>query len=88
LELVRPRGVIVIKTTVAEKFSVNLAPLVVNEITVVGSRCGPFEPALKALSDGSVRVSEMISKTFPMERALEAFEFASRPAALKVLIKM
>lgn len=88
LGLVKPRGTIVVKTTVADRFSINLAPLVINEITVVGSRCGPFEPALKALADGSVQVKEMISKTFPMEQALEAFELASRPETLKVLIRM
>jgi threonine dehydrogenase-like Zn-dependent dehydrogenase len=88
LELVRPRGVIVVKTTTADKFSINLAPLVINEITVVGSRCGPFEPALKALADGSVRVAEMITKVFPMEQALEAFDVASRPETLKVIIRM
>jgi threonine dehydrogenase-like Zn-dependent dehydrogenase len=88
LELVKPRGTIVVKTTVADRFSINLAPLVINEITVVGSRCGPFEPALKALSDGSIRVSEMITRIFPMEQALDAFEFASRPEALKVIIRM
>ncbi|NQU07183.1 MAG: zinc-binding dehydrogenase, partial [Candidatus Abyssubacteria bacterium] len=88
LGLVKPRGTIVVKTTVAERFSINLAPLVINEITVVGSRCGPFEPALKALADGSVQVKEMISKTYPMEQALEAFELASRPETLKVLIRM
>jgi threonine dehydrogenase-like Zn-dependent dehydrogenase len=88
LGLVRPRGTIVVKTTVAERFSINLAPLVINEITVVGSRCGPFEPALNALADGSVRVNEMITGIFPVEQAPEAFELASRPEALKVLLRM
>jgi threonine dehydrogenase-like Zn-dependent dehydrogenase len=88
LSLVRPRGTIVVKTTVADKFSLNLAPLVINEIMVIGSRCGPFEPALKALADGSVRVADMITKTFPMEEALKAFEFAAKRESLKVLIKM
>ena len=88
LDLVRPRGTIIVKTTVADRFSINLAPLVINEITVIGSRCGPFEPALRALSDGSVRVSEMVTKIFSIEQALDAFEIASRPEALKVLIRM
>jgi threonine dehydrogenase-like Zn-dependent dehydrogenase len=87
LDLVRPRGVIVVKTTVADKFSINLAPLVINEITIVGSRCGPFEPALKALSDGSVKVAEMITGMFSMEQAVEALEVASRAGALKVIIE-
>ena len=88
LNLVKPRGTIVVKTTVADRFSINLAPLVINEITVVGSRCGPFEPALKALEDGSVHVAEMVSGIFPIEQALEAFEFALNPGALKVIIRM
>lgn len=88
LDRVKPRGTIVVKTTVADRFSVNLAPLVINEISVVGSRCGPFEPALRALSDGTVRVTEMISGIYPMEEALEAFECAASPEALKVLIRM
>ncbi|MBI5115131.1 alcohol dehydrogenase catalytic domain-containing protein [Candidatus Poribacteria bacterium] len=88
LDLVRPRGVIVVKTTVADRFFINLAPLVINEITVVGSRCGPFEPALKSLSDGSVKVAEMVTGIFPMEQALEAFEVASRAGSLKVIIRM
>ena len=60
----------------------------VDEVTVIGSRCGPFEPALQALSDGSVQMTEMISGVFPMEQALEAFELASQPETLKVLLKM
>ena len=88
LELVRPRGTIVIKTTVAQKFSINLAPLVINEITIVGSRCGPFAPSLDALAAGDVRVREMISSVFPLDSALEAFEVASKPETLKVLLRM
>jgi len=88
LMLVRPRGTIVVKTTVADRFSINLAPVVINEITIVGSRCGPFEPALEALSKGSIQVQEMISAVFPFDRALEAVEAASQPETLKVLVRM
>jgi threonine dehydrogenase-like Zn-dependent dehydrogenase len=88
LSLVRPRGAIVVKTTVADRFSINLAPLVINEITVIGSRCGPFAPALKALSDGAIHVTDMVSKIFRMEHAVEAFEFAAQSGTLKVLIRM
>jgi len=86
MRLIKPRGTIVMKTTVSDKYSVNLAPLVINEVTLVGSRCGPFKPALEALADGTVSVTDMITRIFPMEQALEAFEFASRPEALKVII--
>ena len=88
LMLVRPRGTIIIKTTVADRFSINLAPVVINEINIVGSRCGPFEPALKALSEGSAQVSELISAVYPLDRALEAFETAAEPDNLKVLLRM
>lgn len=88
LTLVRPRGTIVVKTTVADRFSINLAPVVINEITITGSRCGPFEPALEALSKGNIKVQEMISAVFPFERALEAVETASQPGTLKVLLRM
>jgi threonine dehydrogenase-like Zn-dependent dehydrogenase len=88
LMLVRPRGTIVIKTTVAERFSINLAPVVINEITIVGSRCGPFEPALNALSEGSVHVGELISAAYPFDRALEAFETAAEPDQIKVFLRM
>jgi threonine dehydrogenase-like Zn-dependent dehydrogenase len=88
LMLVRPRGTIVVKTTVADRFSINLAPVVINEITIVGSRCGPFEPALKALSEGSVQTNDLISAAYPFNRALEAFEAAADPKNLKALIRM
>jgi threonine dehydrogenase-like Zn-dependent dehydrogenase len=88
LDIVKPRGTIVVKTTVADKFYVNLAPLVINEISVIGSRCGPFEPALKALAEGSVYVKEMITAVFDIEHAHEAFELAAKPESLKVLIRI
>jgi len=88
LMLVRPRGTVVIKTTVADRFSINLAPLVINEINIVGSRCGPFEPALDALREGRVHVGELISAVYSFDRAIEAFENASKKDSLKVLLRM
>jgi len=83
---VKPRGVIVLKTTVAEGTNTNLAPIVVDEIHVVGSRCGPFEPALRSLSEKCIRLGPLISGIFSFSRAAEAFEKAKEKDSLKVLI--
>lgn len=88
MQLVRPRGTIVLKSTYPEAGGVNLAPLVVDEVTLVGSRCGPFPEALKALSREAVDVRSMISRTFPVERAIEAFEAARNPENVKILLKI
>jgi threonine dehydrogenase-like Zn-dependent dehydrogenase len=83
---VRPRGTLVLKTTVAGEHRLSLAPLVINEITVVGSRCGLFPPALQALTDGSVAVTPLIDATFPLADGAEALARAARPGVRKVLI--
>ncbi|WP_437730310.1 MDR/zinc-dependent alcohol dehydrogenase-like family protein [Sorangium sp. So ce1335] len=82
----RPRGTLVLKSTVAGLSSVHLAELVVHEITVVGSRCGLFEPALRALEARSIDVRSLVSTRLPLERAAEALEAAAAPGALKVLV--
>ena len=81
----RPRGTLVMKSTVAEPVALNLAPLVIDEISVVGSRCGRFEPALQALADGSVEVGSLIGARRPL--GAEALREAAQPGALKVLIE-
>jgi len=86
MRVVRPRGTIVLKTTAAAGKPVNLAPIVVGEVTVVGSRCGPFDEALRLLDEGKVAVAPLVSARFGIDRALEAFEVAQRPDVLKVLI--
>ncbi|MBW2286721.1 MAG: alcohol dehydrogenase catalytic domain-containing protein [Deltaproteobacteria bacterium] len=84
---VKPRGTIVLKTTVAVRAEIDLAPLVINEVQVVGSRCGPFPPALRALEDGSVDVASLIHERVRLTDALEALRIAETPGALKVLIE-
>lgn len=87
LALVRPRGTLVLKSTVAAGTHLNLAPLVVNEVTVVGSRCGPFEPAIEALASGQVDPRPMISASYRLQDGVEAFERAAAPGVLKVLLR-
>lgn len=86
MRTVRPRGTIVLKSTSAAREGLNLAPLVINEITVVGSRCGPFADAIKALAAGEVDVSALISAEFPLDRAVAALETARADDNIKVLL--
>jgi threonine dehydrogenase-like Zn-dependent dehydrogenase len=86
LRLVRPRGTVVLKTTVAGEQTMAYAPFVIDEVTLVGSRCGPFGPALKALESGSVDVMPLISERFDLSRGVEALERASQRGVLKVLL--
>jgi threonine dehydrogenase-like Zn-dependent dehydrogenase len=88
LKLVRPRGTIVLKTTIAGSQTVALAPLVVDEVTVVGSRCGPFDQALLALESGQISVLPLISSRFTLSRGLDALNEASTRPVLKILLDM
>jgi len=82
----RPRGTVVLKTTCAESPPFNPAPLVIHEVTVIGSRCGPFPPALAALASGAVRVAPLVAATYPLADGVEAFAHAARPGVLRVLL--
>ncbi len=86
--LVDPGGIIVQKSTYVESVSVDISSLVVNEISIVGSRCGPFEPAVRALLRGVVNVQDLIDRRFPLEMGLQAFDYAMREEALKVILEM
>jgi threonine dehydrogenase-like Zn-dependent dehydrogenase len=87
LTLVRPQGVLVLKSTFAERLpDFDISRLVVDEISLVGSRCGPFDKALTALTDGTVDVRPMISARYPLSDALKAFTHARQKGVLKVLI--
>jgi len=87
LAAVRPRGTLVLKSTFAGETSVNLSAIVVDEIIVVGSRCGPFEPALAALGSGAVAVAPLIDARFPLADAAAAIARAQVPGTLKVLLQ-
>jgi threonine dehydrogenase-like Zn-dependent dehydrogenase len=84
---VKPRGTLVLKSTLSEIPSIDLAPVVVGEIRVIGSRCGPFPPALRALETGSVDVRSLVCDRIPLRDADEALRRADAPGALKVLVE-
>ena len=84
--MVRPRGTIVLKSTCAASRPLNLAPLVIDEINLLGSRCGPFAPALDALARGAVDVESLIEERHGLAKADEALRRAAAPGTLKVLV--
>jgi threonine dehydrogenase-like Zn-dependent dehydrogenase len=86
LTLVRPLGTIILKTTIAGEYAINLAPIVIDEITVVGSRCGPFPRAIAALASGEIDPTPLLGPEFPLDQADEAFAAASVKGARKVTI--
>src|SRR5215510_7419277 len=86
LKLVRPRGTIVLKTTVAGVQRMAWAPFVIDEVTLVGSRCGPFDQALAALEKGLVQVLPLVSDRFPLSRGIDALARAQTKPVLKVLL--
>jgi len=83
---VRPRGTIVLKSTYHGEVTVNLSGIVVDEVTLVGSRCGPFAPALALLAGGTLRVDDLIDERFALADGVAAFAAAGAPGVLKVLI--
>jgi alcohol dehydrogenase len=85
-QLVRPRGTIILKSTYHGPVDANLTTAVVDEILLAGSRCGPFAPALRLLELGLVQVLPLIDARYPLDQALTAIEYASRPGTLKVLL--
>ena len=84
----RPRGTLVMKSTYAGNLTVDASSLVVDEITLVGSRCGPFAPALELLASGEVYVEYLVADSFPLSEGLAAFKAARRPGTLKVLMEV
>ena len=87
-QMVRPRGTLVLKSTFAAGKALNLAPLVIDEITVVGSRCGPFKEAIKALVARQIDVVSLIHRRMRLEQGIEAMTLAGRPGVIKVLMTM
>lgn len=87
LALTKPRGVLVLKSTVAASKEFNLAPIVIDEITVLGSRCGQFGPAMRLLKNERIDFKPLISAVYPADKALEGFEKNKEKDTLKVLLK-
>ena len=88
MQIVRPRGTIVLKSTFAAGKPLNLAPLVIDEINVIGSRCGPFREAIRALAEKQIDVASLITRRMKLEQGMEAIELAGRPGVLKVILTM
>jgi threonine dehydrogenase-like Zn-dependent dehydrogenase len=88
MAMVRPRGTIVLKSTVAAGKPLNLAPIVIDEVTVVGSRCGPFREAIRGLAEKAVDVTSLIHRRMKLKQGVEAMELAGSPGVLKVLLSV
>lgn len=86
--LLRPRGTLVLKSTYHGQLALDMSALVVDEITLVGSRCGPFAPALRLLAAGLVDPRALIDGIYPLDQALAALERAAMPGVLKVLVRL
>lgn len=86
-ELLRPRGTLVLKSTFHGAMEFDAAPIVVDEITIVGSRCGRFGPALDLLKRGAIELDSMISEEYPLAKGVLALERASKKGILKVLLR-
>lgn len=86
LERVRPRGAVVLKSTYKGQFPLETAALVVPEVRLIGSRCGPFPPALRIMARGWIDPRPLISGRFPLAEGVAALDFAQQPGVLKVLL--
>jgi threonine dehydrogenase-like Zn-dependent dehydrogenase len=87
LALLRPRGVLILKSTFEGKAEFEQAPLVVDEISIVGSRCGRFQPALDLLKRGAIDIDSLINEEYPLARGVYAMERAGKKGTLKVLLR-
>lgn len=86
IAMTRPRGTLIMKSTVAGDVSIDTAPVIVNELTLIGSRCGRFKPALELLRQGKIEVEDLIQGRLPLQEAAEAFRRAGERGTLKILI--
>ncbi len=87
LELIRPLGTLILKSTFSGSSNLNLTKIVVDEITVLGSRCGPFAPALDLLAQQAIQLTPMIEATYSLADGIAAFAHAAQPGVRKVLIR-
>lgn len=87
MNLVKPRGILILKSTIASKSGVDLTPSVIHEVTIVGSRCGVFKPAIDALASGIIKVNDLIDSKYPLERFGDAFEHSQKKDTMKILFE-
>lgn len=87
MQLLRARGTLVLKSTYHGLPQADLSKIAVNELKIVGSRCGPFDAALRLLEAGLVDVERLTSARYPLDEALQAFDHAARPGTLKILLE-
>jgi threonine dehydrogenase-like Zn-dependent dehydrogenase len=85
---VRPRGTVVLKSTYKDHVQIDVSSLAVDEITLVGSRCGPFAPAMRLIEKKLVDPAILIEERYFLDNALDAFEKAAQPGILKVVLQM
>lgn len=88
IQLIRPRGTIVLKSTYHGKIFLNMAEFVIQEISLIGSRCGPFAPAIRLLEGGHILVDPLIHARYPLTEGMKAMENAAQRGALKVMLHM
>lgn len=86
MNLVRPRGTMIMKSTFVGLTPANLTKAVIDEIRLIGSRCGPFDAAIRLLASGRIDIQSLIDARYPFSRALKAFEQAQKPGMLKVML--
>jgi len=87
-QVVKPKGRIVIKTTTAERRPLDLNRIVINELMVIGSRCGPFPKAIKMIESHMIELLSLISAYFPLEDGIKAFQYASKKEILKTILRI
>ena len=87
ISMTRPRGTVILKSTLHNPVTLDTAPVIVNEISLAGSRCGRFEPAIELLKSEAVDVKSLLSGEFPLSQAVEAFAEAQKRGVLKVLLR-
>jgi threonine dehydrogenase-like Zn-dependent dehydrogenase len=88
LGALKPQGTLVLKSTYPQALTIDMAPLIVDELRLVGSRCGPFDAALRMLEEQRVDVASLIDARFPLTRGIEAFAYSRRPGVLKVVLEI
>lgn len=87
LEAVRPRGVVILKSTCQKNAPIDLSPVVIHELTVLGSRCGPMDKAMDQLANGQINPLPMIAGCYPLKEGLAALKRAAEPGVFKVLLE-